>query len=400
MAVEEEVVPSQNTPIGQPNVSNKRIRPSVFHRFVLTPLVVIFDVIFHLLILIFVTLLGATLLGNYLGSAVTQFVTTGDPSAFAISNIKIAPQFQDHLDWILAGAVVFMLLSLTSYIAHRARHNGVPALDPALAAYYGAGQVSKLSPSTAGISFYKPIYVARRDAITGLNPDEEARQALSAARERNGVTSGSLGICVVGRAASGTTRLAYEAIKKELADWTFINWQLDSQNAFELLAGLRKQNAKLVIWLDNLPKYLSTSGTPLINSLPITLGKYGFRYVLVATCSNLEPDSPVRDRFSDLMNRLVMITPADITRADAQRLVTELAKTGEPIEIEEPVEGTPGSILLAVNKTRDISYARLSQTSKQILRAVKLLRSAGVREYIFARLISTLDGVLAFDKTM
>jgi hypothetical protein len=171
-----------------------------------------------LLILIFVTLLGATLLGNYLGAAITQFVTTGDPSAFAISNIRIAPQFQDHLDWILAGAVVFVLLSLTSYIAHRARHNGVPPVDPALAAFYGVGQVSKLSPSTAGISFYKPIYVARRDAITGLNADEEARQALSAARERNGVTPGSLGICVVGRAAPGTTRLAYEAIKKELAD--------------------------------------------------------------------------------------------------------------------------------------------------------------------------------------
>jgi hypothetical protein len=174
---------------------------------------------------------------------------------------------------------------------------------------------------------------------------------------------------------------------------------LDSQNAFELLAGLRKQNAKSVIWLDRLPKYLSTSETPLINSLPIILGKYEFRYVLVATCSNLEPDSPVRDRFSDLINRLVIITPADTTREDAQRLVTELAKTGEPIEIEEPFEWTPGSILLAVNKMRDISYARLSQPSKQMLRAVKLLRSAGIRAYTFARLISTLEGVLAFDKT-
>jgi tetratricopeptide (TPR) repeat protein len=140
-----------------------------------------------------------------------------------------------------------------------------------------------------------------------------------------------------------------------------------------------------------------TSDAPVINSLSSYLRNQGFKFVLIATCSETDPDGPIHERFQDLFDQLRVICPADITRDEARSLVSELSRTGTKVEIEEPFDGNPRSILLAVNNMRNIKYVRLSQPAKQILRTVKLLRSAGIREYTFSRLIGAATSMSGFN---
>jgi hypothetical protein len=210
--------------------NRRRIRPSWFRRVVVGPTAVILDGLYHLLIWVIVTLVIGTLVTNYLGNALQQFVATGDPSSFGVSSLRVAPQILDHVDLVIEGLIGLALLGILSWAAHKVRHPDVPGgVPPELAAYYHITQIAKVDPSAGYNNFYRPIYIPRKEAGSEESADAKARNALKDACGRTELAGVSLGICVTGRTASGTTRLAFEAMKKELSDWTFVDWQADPQ---------------------------------------------------------------------------------------------------------------------------------------------------------------------------
>ncbi len=363
--------------------------PSFAQRFILTPLKRLFDAIWHVLAYI----IGVILIGGILVNILISFATTGspglaDPTSWAISRPLLA---NPVYSLVLFGGVV--CIGVISYLVHLRSHPPQAGPSEQVIKEFGLGMIQSIVPMPSMIPFYRAtIYIPRREKDTGEDVDELARKTLAAAATRTDPShfAEQVGICVTGRKLLGTTRLAWQALKSEtsLNTWVFVRWPENPLHYVELWQTLQQRRAKVVLWLDDLSKYQDERNASLIARLPFDLEERHIPFIVVATLHEDEIEE-TQARFGGLLDHLIQIRPGDLTSTEANMLLERLKGAGESIYPASRFDGTPGSIVLAVDRMRDEVYPRLRNEAKVILHAVKLLRSAGIQEYRLDRVVTT-----------
>jgi tetratricopeptide (TPR) repeat protein len=360
-----------------------------------------FDRIWHLIFVVILAGIIVALIQNSLISLLqTGSLSATDPRSWFVAE----PFVQNPLN-LMYVILPLVLLGMLAYVAHRVSHRPEDHFDPELRDRYGIAAASDVKPRHIA-DYVEEVYIPRRLKDTGEEADPAAVSALQQAIENSRGTShtGTKGICVYGRPLLGTTRLWWEAMKtsframrKKGQEWTFIDWPTDPQRIGVLLDGLRKSHAKVVLALDDLSKYTEGQSVSQLNSLPGLLSDYGIPYIIVATCPDEGELGPVHAAFESLMAQaqLQPIQLADISREQAQRLVTELRGKNREVHLDASFDGTPGSIALAVGSMRD-RYRQLPDKAKVMLKTVKLLRAAGIRPYTSRRVISAAIDLFGF----
>ncbi|HEV2238827.1 MAG TPA: hypothetical protein VGR57_19365, partial [Ktedonobacterales bacterium] len=287
-----------------------------------------------------------------------------------------------------------LALTVLSFLAHRARarHRSASATTGALGPVYGLKRVDQLDPNDYVPRYVQSVYQPRRDAATGAADDDLARATLRAAAD--GAAGAPWGICVFGRPTQGKTRLAWEALRATLPEWTLLRWPHGAAAPFDYA---HVNGQKLALWLDDLWEYANPSEAPSLSDLPRRLREAGARVVVVATCRDGDDEKRTRELLGALLEHLTALRPADITRGEATQLAADLA-VAHPADQEGAVyadefDGTPGSLLLGVRRMAEQRYPALPEDGRRVLRALKLLRSAQSYDYPETR-VRTVAGDL------
>ncbi|MGZ3599060.1 MAG: hypothetical protein ACXWQ5_05020 [Ktedonobacterales bacterium] len=233
--------------------------------------------------------------------------------------------------------------------------------------------------------YVRQVYLARVDAVTGGNLDRAAREAIHAASRRPRSSSlAPLGVCVVGAAMQGKTRLAWEALQATLPGWTLLRWPHEPRQVFGF-EGVRGK--RFVLWLDNMHEFATpTRGTALVD-MPRRLVEAGARVVVVATCRDGRDERRVRRHLGSMLERLTVVRLGNISVSEANQLATALAKAGVTVERDQ-FDGTPGSLLLGLKRMRRTDFPTLPKEAQDVLQALSVLRSAQIYRYPLSRVLA------------
>jgi tetratricopeptide (TPR) repeat protein len=317
-----------------------------------------------------------TLLSSWLASSfVTLLLTAGQRGTPQLAIIQLALA----QPWLLASVLgLIALLTPTAYLAHRAQQPGSP---------YRPRRIETLAARAAQVipGYLQQFYLYRV-------ADAEAREALRAAARRTSDQE-PFGICVLGPAMMGKTRLSWEAMQAELADWTLVRWPYEGPLPFDV-ASLRGE--RVIFWLDDLAKYAHLSLAPTLNDLPRRLRAAGVPFVVVATCRDGEEARRAATHLSPLLAHLVPIRPAEIGENEIAWHAAALQYHGIKLRTDQ-FNGAPGSVILEAARMASERYPALSKNAQRILRAMKLLRSAGVYSYPESRLRATVEDVFRLE---
>lgn len=363
---------------------------SFARRYILKPLMRLFDAIWRLIYFI----VGAIFFGGILVNVVISLATTGtlgftDPATWPIVRPFLASPM-----YALATLGGLVVLGLASFVAHRNIDKDGTSISRGLVEEFGLSRVRDAVPTSSMIRFFRAnVYIPRRLTDSGASADVFAQQCLTGAAKRREPfrLAEQVGICVVGRSMLGTSRLAWEAVKADdaLSSWIFVRWPENPNKYVELWQQLQQHRAKVVLWLDDLTRYREDRSSAIIARLPYDLEEKGIPFIVVATLPDGKALEDSRARFGKVLDCLAQVRPADMTSAEAMSLVTELTNAGEHVYQVERFDGTPGSIVFAIDRMRDEVYPRLSDGAKTILRTIKLLRSAGIQVYSLERVLTT-----------
>jgi hypothetical protein len=268
--------------------------------------------------------------------------------------------------------VAMLLIALVSWWAHAIQTSESVAGDPL--SDYALRRVSQLRPDDLVPRFLPGVYLPRRDA-TGVDADELARRALQAAAGRR--PGAPLGVCVFGEAGQGKTRLAWEAVAATLPGWHLLRWPHAASEPFDFS---RVRGRRVVLWLDGLQDYAYPSEAPVLEDLIRLLPRVRARLVVVATCRDGADEARGRALLGGLLDQLRAIRPAAISAAEADSLARALgqrrnAETNPP---SGDLATTPGVLTLDLARLRVRGYPALPEDARRVLRALKLLRSAGI----------------------
>jgi tetratricopeptide (TPR) repeat protein len=279
---------------------------------------------------------------------------------------------------IVALLVLLALLTPVAYLAYRIRRPWSP---------YVLRRVVSLAPDAGRfVSNYLESFYLYRVA------DPDAREALRLLARRKS-DDGPLGICIVGPAMLGKTRLAWEAIQAELPEWTLLRWPLEGRPPLDF-ASLRGE--RVVLWLDDLHKYANFNLAATINDLPRRLTQVGVRFVIVATCRDGDETALASIGLGPLLDRLIEISPIEVSDGDVAWHSAALKYRGVKLLLDE-FDGTPGSIILGAQRMREESYPALPRSARRILWAMKLLRSAGIYVYPLERVRAAVQDVFRLE---
>jgi len=223
-----------------------------------------------------------------------------------------------------------------------------------------------------------------------------------------------LGVLILGAPNAGKTRLAFEALRRALPNWSVLVWSEANTdpNAIPPVAAFRDRD--LILFLDDLPKFASTSPSvdvagrtlaPIANPVASTLqalyrrAKQHARHLaIVATCRT-DPDS--ERRFHTTLPWLEGILlpirlPTFPDRADdptAAHIIAEFASAGSAHTGDW--NGTLGSLVLGFREKRE-QYGTLQRdlpAAVSILCAMKLLVRSGIAEHTEQRVRAVCAGV-------
>ncbi len=270
------------------------------------------------------------------------------------------------LSWPVIGPLALAaLLTLCAWLAQRQQQPASP---------YVLKRVERLDPS---IDFYVPRYVPSAYLTRPADAEARAAERRAAQRTERSPSSEPMGVCIVGRPTQGKTRLAWEVMRAELTGWTLARWG-HNLPPFDFPA---QRGCRVVLAIDDIQEY---AGDPnevtTLNSLPEAFKKVDARLVIVVTCRDGDDWDNARKTLGKLLERLITVTLANITAAQADQLTALLDKAGEAVQRDQ-FDNTPGSLLLGVARMRDERYRDLPEPAKKLLRALKLLRSARIYDY-------------------
>lgn len=253
------------------------------------------------------------------------------------------------------------------------------------AAEYVLRRVSRVSGADYVPCYMRQVYLARKDAKTGGDLDRAARHAMRAASRHPVSTSlAPLGVCVIGAAMQGKTRLAWEALQATLPGWTLMRWPHEPRRTFDFA---RVRGKRFVLWLDNAHEFASPTTGAALADAPRRLAEAGARVVVVATCRDGRDERRMRRHLGGLLERLTVVRLGNISEGEADQLTAALAKAGAPVERDE-FDGTPGSLLLGVRRRRRKDFPALPEEAQGVLRALSVLRSAQIYRYPLSRVVA------------
>lgn len=310
-----------------------------------------------------------TLLSSWLAASfITLLATAGQSDLPALPVVRLALA----QPWVVAAVLgALALLTPCAYLAHRARRPTAPYVPRRVASL--AGSAAQFIPH-----YLEPFYLYRV-------ADAEAREALRAAAARAFEGDESFGICVLGPAMMGKTRLAWEAMQAELADWMLVCLPYEGLLPVDL-AALRGE--RVVLWLDDLAKYAHLGLAPALNDLPRRLREIDAQVVIVATCRDGEGARRAAAHLRPLLEHLLPIRPAEIGENEIAWHAAALKYQGVKLQ-QDQFDGTPGSVVLATLRMAHERYPALPKSAQRVLRALKLLRSAGIYTYPESRVRAT-----------
>ena len=246
-----------------------------------------------------------TLLIAILGGVVVIFFTTPQASKTGPQSWFLASLISTYYGWII-GIGIFLIMLLTCFAGGVNLKNA--AKQAAERRKYEAEQQARLAQEAAvsrereekeeaerlrrerpfvlklvgQLNPHKEPYIHEyvEDVYLHREADEAARTTIRAAMNR--VDGAPLGICVFGRPTVGKTRLAFEIMRAELADWTFVLWPQNARmEEFDFAA---QRSKKVVLWLDDLQKYATSQSDAFsLLELPRYFENYVECLVIIAT---------------------------------------------------------------------------------------------------------------------
>jgi hypothetical protein len=346
--------------------------------------------------------------GNAIWSVIGVFTNGGDVTPQAIFDALLVGRLYTlaGTNLLAAGGIALGIVALTllAYLARRdsLREKAVLAARAEYekqAAYYTLKPVRAIDPVRDGIQLarYVPdVYLPRRES-TGADAEAEARAALTnalaaataAAAATTTTTDAPLGLLVTGRPTLGKTRFAWEALRDTLPDALFVNWPHGGAPDFDFTLTSGKT---VTLWLDNLQEYANDREAPALNGLPARFSGSRARLIVVATSRDGPDLKDVTDKLAPLFRRLIALPLADITPTETDTLAAQLEREGQTVD-RGAADGTPGALLLDVAAMRDQRYPALPDGARAVLKAMKLLRSAGTYDYPARRVGAVARGV-------
>jgi tetratricopeptide (TPR) repeat protein len=329
--------------------------------------------LWRLLIWFWLTLILSWLAASF----ITLLVTAGQSGT---PELPVA-RFALAQPWVIASVLgLVALLTPAAYLAHRARRPRSPYLPQRMESL--ASNPARLLPR-----YLEPFYLYRV-------ADAEAREALRDAASRACISDDEpFGICVLGPAMMGKTRLAWEAMKTELPEWTVVRWPVEGHLPFDLAT---LQGQRVVFWLDDLSRYAHLSLAPVLNDLPRRLNALGVPFVVVATCRDGEEMQRAATHLRPLMSHLLPIRPAEVGENEIVWHIAALKYHGIKLQADQ-FDGTPGSVVLGTQRMGREAYPALSRSAQRVLRAMKLLRSAGIVNYPESRVRAAAEDVFGLE---
>jgi len=234
---------------------------------------------------------------------------------------------------------------------------------------YGLQQVSQLNPGNYKLFRYIKRAYIWRDA------DSLVRTILQGILAQNHQNK-TLGICISGKPAQGKTRLAWEAMQAELANWTLFRWSHLAQVPFDFDA---QQGKQIILWLDDLHEYANPNESVIINDLPRRFLEEGASLIIIATCRDGEDQLQATKYLEKLLEQLIPITLEDISTNEALSLSKILVQEGLEVSSDE-FDGTPGLLIFGLQRMTS-RYLNLTPSAQIILKAMKLLNSARIYTY-------------------
>lgn len=290
-----------------------------------------------------------------------------------LPDARTVPVLRDivrHAGQIELAAVAVLILLPLAWWSHGARAQTRAADDPS--PQYDLQHARWLEPDDFIPRYIPGVYHWRHADRQGQQPDESARAALRAARGR--WRGSPHGVLVVGRPLQGKTRLAWEAVQATMPGWTLVRWVHSSTRPFDMDA---VRGHRVVLWLDDLDTYANAAEAPTLLDLPRLFKQAHVRLVIAATCTEGASETLVRAQLGPLLDRLRVVRLDDIGGDEADALGRDLARVNIHVR-RAAFDGTPGSLVLDIAGMRDKAYAALPESARRVLRALKLMRSAGI----------------------
>lgn len=241
---------------------------------------------------------------------------------------------------------------------------------------------------------------------------EQALQILHDASQPSARTK--RGLFISGEANSGKTRLALEALKHALPDWSLLSW--NSYNTKEDLPPIQMlKQQHVVLFLDDLYEYVAADpaessqssqvrqyvggmGAPLLASRSQELRNLIDRLLqqvpqlmIVATCRSEYCDR-VRAALGKVLAKLQELHVPSFSTNQGSTQVRQIITAFQNVAQHEPErlhikdwDGTLGSLVLGLSTKRD-QYLALPEHLKAVLRAMKLLTYSWIFAYSERRL--------------
>jgi tetratricopeptide (TPR) repeat protein len=328
-------------------------------------------------------IIGAIVLG-IISNAFYIYVTKGQFDSIDTFYVPLVQLIKMHLFVSIVITLFCTTIILLSFFAHKKNQKLV-----ALASYeeYILQQVKHLNPNNF-LTHYYDTYISRDADVT-------VRKTLqNLATQKSIMHKSIIGICIIGPPMQGKTRLAWEAIQTTLPDWTLVRWPLERLNQFDFST---QKGQNLVVWLDDLHKFAKSNEALTITNLPHHFFESKANVIIVATCCDGDDQIQAQRHLENLLERLYCISLPNISANAAVELTRMLTDKGVPVHYDE-FNGTPGSILLGVDKMRK-RYHDLPLPAQKVLKTLKLLYSVHIYKYTEARTCAVAHDIFLLDQS-
>jgi hypothetical protein len=349
----------------------RRFKPAILQRFVWEPTISLLAQLWRFIVWAWKIIVIGGLLAGILGNYAYTYISAGKFEYTDLSKLPLLQTIAVHPFTTSISVTIGLIPILLSYLANRS----LLSSKERRSTEYVLKLVKDLDPNDYIFPYIKDAYLRRQGVSSSPNIDAIAQEELhNIAFQTVTPLRTSLGICIFGRPTQGKTRLAWETIRSVLPRWTLVKWPHEEQHPFDFAA---QHGRNLILWLDDLHEFASPNEANALEDLPRQFHEAGASLIIVATCRDGDSETQTRLYLEKLLERLVEIRLTDISPKEADQLTAELNQHGFAAKRSQ-FDGTPGSLLLGVDRMRNQRYPALSKPAKQVLKAMKLLHSVNI----------------------